>query len=299
LAEHTLGRGARLTQVQREAGGTWIVADVQPGTRDREQQLKERGAARRCGVCKAIADYQAGQLSQPEALARAGWAHATPHERGLLLEMFELEQAPEGIPEQAPETRSVRSAPEIRPITPAPGPQIVEATPELEALVDALEERWRREAQAELGAGAEHHPAADADLTAPGPEAEPAADWLQGPDGAYQARHAGEAEPSADTYQARHAAEAEPSGEPQATRPEYLGWTGSPEVRAGRHAAAEADLADVADVPARTSLPGGPSRARSRPTPELQVEIPPEIDAQAEGLFWAVDTEPELELELG
>ena len=189
LSEHTLGRGARLTQVQREAGGTWILADVQPGTRDREQQLKERGAARRCGVCKAIAEYQAGQLSQPEALARAGWARATPHERGLLLEMFDLEQAPEGIPEQAPETRPVRSAPEIRPITPLPGPQPVtpEQLAELEILVDALEERWRQEVQAELGADAGRHAAADVDLAAPGPEAEPAADWLQGPDGSASA----------------------------------------------------------------------------------------------------------------
>jgi hypothetical protein len=34
LTDHALGRGARLTQVQRQAGGTWVVADVQQGTRD-------------------------------------------------------------------------------------------------------------------------------------------------------------------------------------------------------------------------------------------------------------------------
>jgi hypothetical protein len=263
----------------------WVVADIQPGTRDREQQLKERGASRRCGVCKALDGYQSGQLSEPEALARAGWAGATPHERGLLLEMFDLEQAPEGIPEQLSETRPARSEPEIRPITPLSGPQPVtpEQLAELEILVDALEERWRREAQAELGAHAEHQAAVDADLAAPGPETEPAADWLHELDGAYQARHAADAEPSAES---------------RATRPEYLGWKASPEVRAERHAATEADLANTADVPARTSLPGGPSHARSRPPPEPQAEIPPEVDAQVEGPFWTVDAEPELELEL-
>ena len=41
LVDHALGRGARLTQLQREAGGSWVVADVERGvTRDREHQLK-------------------------------------------------------------------------------------------------------------------------------------------------------------------------------------------------------------------------------------------------------------------
>lgn len=46
---------ARLLQVQKEAGGTWALAAVEPGTRDREAQLKERGATRRCPMCKAAA----------------------------------------------------------------------------------------------------------------------------------------------------------------------------------------------------------------------------------------------------
>jgi hypothetical protein len=66
LAEHEAGRGARLTQVQLERGGTWRLASVEPGTRDRETQLKERGATRRCEICKAEA--QADELEAEQEL---------------------------------------------------------------------------------------------------------------------------------------------------------------------------------------------------------------------------------------
>jgi hypothetical protein len=62
LEEHEAGRGARLTQVQLERGGTWRLASVEPGTRDRETQLKERGATRRCPICKTEV-----QVREPEA----------------------------------------------------------------------------------------------------------------------------------------------------------------------------------------------------------------------------------------
>jgi len=65
LAEHEAGRGARLTQVQAEAGGTWRLAAVEPGTRFRERQLKAHSAARRCPICKAEAPAQV----EPEAEA--------------------------------------------------------------------------------------------------------------------------------------------------------------------------------------------------------------------------------------
>ena len=64
LAEHAAGRGARLTQVQLAAGGSWRLASAEPGTRDREAQLKERGATRRCQICKDQA--QAAAASAPE-----------------------------------------------------------------------------------------------------------------------------------------------------------------------------------------------------------------------------------------
>jgi len=61
LAEHEAGRGARLTQVQREAGGTWRLARAEPGTRDREAQLKERGRSRDCPICQE----EAGRVVKP------------------------------------------------------------------------------------------------------------------------------------------------------------------------------------------------------------------------------------------
>jgi len=61
LAEHEAGSGARLTQVQLGAGGTWRLASVEPGGRLRERQLKQHGAARRCPICIAEAD-----LAEPE-----------------------------------------------------------------------------------------------------------------------------------------------------------------------------------------------------------------------------------------
>ncbi len=129
LADHSLGRGARLTQVQRQAGGAWIVADVQPGTRDREQQLKERGAARRCTVCKASRDIESGRLTKEQALAQ--WEGATDYERSLLREIFGME----------PEAAKPAPVP-LRELTPAPSREPVNHGPEVDALVDALIESW-------------------------------------------------------------------------------------------------------------------------------------------------------------
>ena len=129
LTDHTLGRGARLTQVQLHAGGTWVVADVEPGTRDREQQLKERGAARRCSVCKAARDIEAGRLTGEQALAR--WENATEYECSLLREIF-------GMEPEAPKPAPVP----VRDMIPAPSPEPVNYGPEIDALVDALIESW-------------------------------------------------------------------------------------------------------------------------------------------------------------
>jgi hypothetical protein len=92
LADHALGRGARLTQVQVERGGSWVLAQTEPGGHNRERQLKKHGAARRCTVCKAMESYQAGELSREQALALAGWDRASEHERALLLDMFGADQ---------------------------------------------------------------------------------------------------------------------------------------------------------------------------------------------------------------
>ena len=69
LAQHVAGQGARLTQVQREAGGSWRLASVEPGDRNRERQLKKHSAARRCPICKDEAQAEAGD---PEPELEAG-----------------------------------------------------------------------------------------------------------------------------------------------------------------------------------------------------------------------------------
>ena len=134
LVDHALGRGARLTQVQLNAGGSWVLADVEPGvTRDREAQLKERGASRRCSVCQAQRAVEKGRITKEQALAKAGWDRASEYERGILLDIFRLEKQPERIPE-------VYSP---RPFVPAPSPvPVTEIDPEIFALVDALCAEW-------------------------------------------------------------------------------------------------------------------------------------------------------------
>lgn len=132
LTDHALGRGARMLQVQLERGGKWVLAQVEPGSRLREIQLKQRGASRRCEVCKAVNGFQSGQLTKDEALARAGWERSTPAERSTLLEIFGLE------PKAAP-----CMVPHVEPFVPAPRPKpVTEVSPEVDALVDRLIAGW-------------------------------------------------------------------------------------------------------------------------------------------------------------
>jgi hypothetical protein len=144
LTDHALGRGARLTQVQVERGGSWVLAQTEPGGNSRERQLKQHGAARRCEVCKAIEGYQAGELSQEQALARAGWDRVSQHERGLLLDMFGLAQPPENMPAHSgPGQATQAPGGEVRAIpAPRPGAPAQDITPEIVALVDQLQATW-------------------------------------------------------------------------------------------------------------------------------------------------------------
>jgi predicted GIY-YIG superfamily endonuclease len=143
LVDHALGRGARLTQVQREAGGTWVVADVERGvTRDRETQLKERGASRRCSVCKTSRDVEAGRITKDEALAR--WPIARPADRSVLREIFGMEPEPEKAPDP------------VREFIPAPRPEpVAEIPPDIDALIDVLVAGWKAETASPKGAEAE------------------------------------------------------------------------------------------------------------------------------------------------
>jgi len=148
LVDHALGRGARLTQVQREAGGTWVVADVERGvTRDRETQLKERGASRRCSVCKTSRDIEAGRITKEQALAK--WPTARPADRSVLREIFGMDPEPEKAPEP------------VREFIPAPRPEPVsEVPPDIDALIDVLVAGWKAEAASPKGVEAEPEPEA-------------------------------------------------------------------------------------------------------------------------------------------
>ena len=141
LADHALGRGARLTQVQIERGGWWVLAQTQPGGRSLERRLKQHSAARRCEVCKAVGGYQAGDLPAADALARAGWGRSSPAQRSLLLQMFAL-PAPPGAMAAA----TARPAPpEPAPMRPVPEPRPIPAAEaaEIDALTAGLIAGWR------------------------------------------------------------------------------------------------------------------------------------------------------------
>jgi hypothetical protein len=110
LTDHALGRGARLTQVQIERGGFWVLAQTQPGGRSLERRLKQHGATRRCEVCKAAGAYQSGELTAPEALARAGWERSNPVQRSLLLDIFGIPKPPEIPAADAAEAAAAEAA---------------------------------------------------------------------------------------------------------------------------------------------------------------------------------------------
>jgi hypothetical protein len=153
LIKHYLGKGARITQAQREAGGSWVLASVEPGTRDRETTLKERGASRRCGVCKAERAYGAGELTAEQALKASGWDRMTAHERDLLTQDLGIAEVPASL------AADLEATPEPAKPIEQQWPQAVEhITPEVEALADGLIAKWRAElkmpeADRELEAG--------------------------------------------------------------------------------------------------------------------------------------------------
>jgi hypothetical protein len=152
LTDHAMRRGARLTQLQLQAGGSWVLAGVEHGvTRDREHQLKYRGAARRCQVCRAQRDLEAGKITPEQALARSGWDQAREYQRGLLLEIFGLDEAPASLAVRPP------APPEPKPFVPAPAPGELSAADlaEMDALIDVLVAGWKAEAASPEGAEAE------------------------------------------------------------------------------------------------------------------------------------------------
>jgi predicted GIY-YIG superfamily endonuclease len=154
LADHALGRGARLTQVQIERGGWWVLAQTQPGSRATERRLKQHGAARRCEVCKAVSGYQAGDLPAADALGRAGWGRSNPAQRSLLLDIFGLPGPPEALQNPAPAASAAAEPVAWHSYVPAPRPPGEPAPfwpwpgrpappdPSLAAVVEELEKSW-------------------------------------------------------------------------------------------------------------------------------------------------------------
>ena len=260
LVDHASGRGARLTQVQREAGGRWVVADVEPGTRDRETQLKERGATRRCSVCKAVRDIEAGKITKEEALAK--WQAARPAERALLREIFGMEPEPP-TPDPVP----------FREIIPAPKPVVdPEITAEKDALIDSLCEGWLRQ-QAEVYARAE------AEV---GPEAAPE-----------RARELLQAEKYLEVPNPRLSAKLHP--EVHTPRPEPDQQVQA-EIRPGADAQLEAGphKAEAARELLHSDLVREVPAPRPAPAPQVQAEINAGADVQLEA--WLPEAEPELEI---
>jgi hypothetical protein len=141
--DHALGRGARMLAAQMKAGGSWVIAKIEPGTRDLETTRKERGASRRCPVCKAEAAYAAGKLTAEEALKTAGWDRANEHERNLLVRDFGLTEAPAELaartPKPEPEVIQIRHPKtEVPSVSP-------EQRAEMDRLADELVAQWRAE----------------------------------------------------------------------------------------------------------------------------------------------------------
>src|SRR5262249_4679591 len=152
-----------LTQVQVERGGSWVLAQTQPGGRTTERRLKQHGATPRCQVCRAVHGYRAGELTAEAALARAGGDRANRGQRANPLESFGLHKPPEATSAQtrdaapAQPLEASRQEPQLSP----------EPDPGIDAVVDALIKSWRSPkpaAQPQLGAGARIQPELEAAL---------------------------------------------------------------------------------------------------------------------------------------
>jgi hypothetical protein len=152
LHDHAMGRGARLTQVQVERGGFWVLAQTEPGGRFRERQLKQHGATRRCEVCRAVGGFQAGKLTAEDALGRAGWDRSNPVQRSMLLDIFGLPEPPAALQAPARATPAVPEPPAWHSFIPAPRApepelrpwgQPAPPDPVLDAAVAELEQSWR------------------------------------------------------------------------------------------------------------------------------------------------------------
>ena len=157
-----------------ERGGSWVVAQTEPGWGDRERQLKQHGAARRCEVCKAVEGYQAGELepgtgASPRRMGpcqRARTRAPARHVRPLPASGEHVGTA--GLAAGHADTAAGPADGEVRAVpAPRPAPAAQYITPEIVALVDQLQQSWTRETTP--------RPDAQAPQAAAEPEMEPQA----------------------------------------------------------------------------------------------------------------------------
>jgi hypothetical protein len=149
LTDHALGRGARMLAVQVERGGSWVLGEVRGGGHAVERQLKNwKDPEAHCDVCKAAKAFGKDAVTAFGALRQAGWDHASPVERSMLLEIFGLPEVPAELAAQLPGS----TPPAPRPIGLVPQPRAAEITDELSALADALIAQWTASPKAEASA---------------------------------------------------------------------------------------------------------------------------------------------------
>lgn len=122
LKDHRAGRGARLLQVVKEAGGTFRLVRTWPGTRTLERAIKDmRAAPRLCPECS----------EHPLPLKAGHAAEASP----------QREASPKAETAMVPEAETVEDhLQRLRPHPVAP-----EAYAETDALTDRLISGWRAE----------------------------------------------------------------------------------------------------------------------------------------------------------
>ena len=76
LAEHRKGTGARLTQVVREAGVTWVVARTWRGGRTLEHKLKGwHSGVKLCPICQGEITLEKVLAAQPPPTPRTPGRH--------------------------------------------------------------------------------------------------------------------------------------------------------------------------------------------------------------------------------
>jgi len=132
-ARHAAGQGARLLQVQAQAGGTWHVVRTWRGGDRKERQLKTRSGALYCPECHPD-DWQPG-TDPPKKSAR----YLTRSQRAAARQAREANRQKTGV--------EITGARELSPgeLFPAPWTPTPEQEQATDAAVRLLEMQWQQE----------------------------------------------------------------------------------------------------------------------------------------------------------